>query len=61
MAAMDDGRVVLAVDVEARRVAHQRKRLLGRLEGGIHTALGGRDADEPRFAIGRRERQKNGR
>jgi hypothetical protein len=52
VAAMDDGGVVLAVDVEARRVAHQGKRLRGRLEGGIDTALGGRDTDEPHFTIG---------
>ena len=57
-AAMDDRRVVLAVDVEGRGVTDERKRLLWRLEGGIDTALGGGDADEPGFTIRRGERQE---
>src|SRR5205809_432699 len=50
--AMDDGRVVPAVDIARRRVGHQRKALGRRLERGKDAPLGCRKTDEPRGGVG---------
>jgi len=53
-----DRRVIVAIDVDRRRIGHERVGLLGYLERRDETAFGSAEADDPCRPVLRRKRQE---